>query len=122
MYALSIAWTSSVQAQVVEQDFDGITFIKIDSDYFVFGAEPSQQYRKGNERQRAVPLGHTFWISKYEVTQGEWMAVMGSNPSTFVSSPPDYSGPETSIKRRCWRMHCCRICCACRARHMAVVS
>ena len=32
--------------QPVEQDFDGITFVKIDSDQFVFGAEPSQQYRK----------------------------------------------------------------------------
>ena len=95
--ALSIAWTASVQAQVVEQVFDNITFVKVESDHFIFGADPSQQYRKGNERQRTIPLGHTFWISKYEVTQGEWMAVMGSNPSTFTSPPPNHSGPVETI-------------------------
>ena len=83
--------------QAIEQEFDGITFVKIESDHFIFGAKPSQQYRKVNEQQRAVPLNHTFWISKYEVTQGEWMALMGANPSTFVSSPPDYSSPVETI-------------------------
>ena len=83
--------------QAMEQEFDGITFVKIESGHFIFGAKPSQQHRKVNERQRAVPLNHTFWISKYEVTQGEWMALMGANPSTFVSSPPDYSAPVETI-------------------------
>jgi formylglycine-generating enzyme required for sulfatase activity len=31
--------------------------------------------------QTAVTISHGFWIGKYEVTQGEYLAVMGSNPS-----------------------------------------
>jgi len=30
-----------------------------------------------------VTLAHDFWLGKYEVTQGEYAAVMGKNPSHF---------------------------------------
>ena len=32
---------------------------------------------------REVRIGYNFAVGKYEVTQDEWMAVMGSNPSRF---------------------------------------
>jgi len=40
------------------------------------------------ERRRgfSVTLPHLYYIGKYEVTQGEWTAVMGSNPSVFQGS------------------------------------
>jgi formylglycine-generating enzyme required for sulfatase activity len=34
--------------------------------------------------QTAVTISRGFWIGKYEVTQGEYLAVMGSNPSFFT--------------------------------------
>jgi formylglycine-generating enzyme required for sulfatase activity len=38
----------------------------------------------GNEKPvRTVKIAQPFAIGKYEVTQGEWRAVMGSNPSYF---------------------------------------
>jgi len=39
--------------------------------------------------QTAVTISRGFWMGKYEVTQGEYLAVMGSNPSSFpgLSSP-----------------------------------
>src|SRR5262249_7942397 len=33
--------------------------------------------------QMAVTISRGFWMGKYEVTQGEYLAVMGSNPSSF---------------------------------------
>ncbi|HRY50584.1 MAG TPA: formylglycine-generating enzyme family protein [Candidatus Paceibacterota bacterium] len=33
--------------------------------------------------QTAVTISRGFWMGKYEVTQGEYLAVMGSNPSWF---------------------------------------
>jgi formylglycine-generating enzyme required for sulfatase activity len=37
--------------------------------------------------QTAVTISRGFWMGKYEVTQGEYLAVMGSNPSYF--QPPN---------------------------------
>jgi formylglycine-generating enzyme required for sulfatase activity len=34
--------------------------------------------------QTAVTISHGFWMGKYEVTQGEYLAVMGNNPSYFT--------------------------------------
>src|SRR6266481_1483899 len=30
-----------------------------------------------------VTINYSFYLGKYEVTQGQWQAVMGSNPSSF---------------------------------------
>jgi formylglycine-generating enzyme required for sulfatase activity len=34
--------------------------------------------------QTAVTISRGFWMGKYEVTQGEYLAVMGNNPSYFT--------------------------------------
>lgn len=36
-----------------------------------------------------VTFMHSFAIGKYEITQGEWQAIMGNNPSGFVSCGKD---------------------------------
>jgi formylglycine-generating enzyme required for sulfatase activity/serine/threonine protein kinase len=36
-----------------------------------------------DEEQVSVTLSNHFWMGETEVTQGQWMAVMGSNPSYF---------------------------------------
>ncbi len=38
-------------------------------------------------QQTVVTLTRGFWIAKYEVTQAEYLAVMGNNPSTFNGMP-----------------------------------
>jgi formylglycine-generating enzyme required for sulfatase activity len=41
-------------------------------------------FGEDNERQATwVTLTQPFWIGRTEVTQAQWQAVMGSNPSTF---------------------------------------
>ena len=48
-----------------------------------------------NERpQTTVLLNHGYWIGKYEVTQGEYLAIMNTNPSTFSG---DLSRPVESV-------------------------
>ena len=37
--------------------------------------------------QTAVTISRGYWLGKYEVTQGEYLAVMGSNPSYFTGNP-----------------------------------
>ncbi len=41
----------------------------------------------GEGPQTAVTISHGFWIGKHEVTQGEYLAVTGSNPSSHASDP-----------------------------------
>ena len=43
--------------------------------------DPAGYYRE--EPQHAVTFANGFWISKYEITQDQWEAVMGGSPSHF---------------------------------------
>ncbi len=62
---------------------------------FMLGSPTNEQDRNLNEGpQTAVILTHGYWIGKYEVTQGDYLAVVGSNPSDF---PGDLSRPISSV-------------------------
>src|SRR5262245_40139290 len=37
--------------------------------------------------KQSVTLTRSFWLGKYEVTQGEYAALMGKNPSHFPGDP-----------------------------------
>ena len=51
---------------------------------FTMGRYPGELDSDGSEApQHSVTLTHGFWLGKYEVTQTQWKAVMGSNPSNF---------------------------------------
>ena len=60
----------------------GMEFVLIPAGTFRMGgsglrADPSEKPR------HEVTITRPFYIGKYEVTQGQWQAVMGSNPSFF---------------------------------------
>jgi formylglycine-generating enzyme required for sulfatase activity/tRNA A-37 threonylcarbamoyl transferase component Bud32 len=58
----------------------------IEPDEFVMGTTLKHftETGKGGER---VKLNKGFWIGAYEVTQGQWDAVVGGNPSRITGSP-----------------------------------
>ena len=52
---------------------------------FTMGSPSAEQDRYSDEGpQMQVTISQGFWMSKYEVTQGEYVAVMGTNPSYFT--------------------------------------
>jgi formylglycine-generating enzyme required for sulfatase activity len=62
---------------------------------FTMGSPTNEQDRATDEGpQTTVILTRGYWIGQYEVTQGEWLSVMGTNPSPF---PGDLSRPVTSV-------------------------
>lgn len=62
---------------------------------FTMGSPPNEQDRSIFEGKLAVvTLTHGFWIGQYEVTQGEYLAVTGQNPSDF---PDDLKRPISSV-------------------------
>ena len=61
---------------------------------FTMGSPPTEPDRDDDENQVSVRLSQGFWLGKYEVTQADWRAVMGSNPSFFSST----GGGSSSVR------------------------
>jgi formylglycine-generating enzyme len=66
----------------------GIEMISIPAGTFTMGSPASEPNRESDETQHSVTLSG-FKMGKYEVTQEQYQAVMGSNPSSFNSSPAE---------------------------------
>jgi formylglycine-generating enzyme required for sulfatase activity len=59
-------------------------FVFIQGGTFTMGSPASEKERLDWEGpQHQVTISKGFWMGKYEVTQKEWVEVMGSNPSRF---------------------------------------
>ena len=84
-------------AQVIEQSFDDMSFIKIQGQSFTFGSATDYTLQLNTEAHRVVHLSHEFWIGKYEVTQSQWVSVMGSNPSHERALGPIQSLPVDHV-------------------------
>jgi hypothetical protein len=62
---------------------------------FLMGRYPNEQDSSMNEDpQHEVVFAHRFWISKYEVTQAQWKAVMGENPSIYQGDLVGYANTD----------------------------
>jgi formylglycine-generating enzyme required for sulfatase activity len=58
-------------------------FVQIRAGSFTMGSPASEVDRNSSETQHQVTFSKPFYIGKYEVTQAEYEAVMGTNPSYF---------------------------------------
>lgn len=67
----------------------GMTFKRITAGTFMMGSPTDELGRYSNEVQHQVTLTQDFYMMTTEVTQGQWLAVMGSNPSTFTNCGND---------------------------------
>ena len=68
-----------------------IEMVTINGGTFSMGSPITELNRKDDETQHSVTLGK-FSMSKYQVTQEQYQAVMGSNPSNFTSAVSGESG------------------------------
>jgi len=71
---------------------------------FVMGSPTNEAERGSDETQHTVTLTQGFYVGKYAVTQGEYLALMGSNPSYFTTEdwngnpiPPDLNRPVEQV-------------------------
>lgn len=61
-----------------------LEMVKIPSGSFMMGSPDSEIDRRTDESpQHRVTIGYEFYMGKFEVTQEQWKAVMGNNPSNF---------------------------------------
>ena len=74
----------------------GMEFVWVPAGEFVMGSESEHAYDDERPLTR-VRISAGYWLGKHEVTQGEWAAVMGSNPSHF-----DECGRECPVESVSW--------------------
>ncbi|MCC2676900.1 MAG: hypothetical protein K0R58_3847 [Ramlibacter sp.] len=92
------------QAQPMGLNFTnsiGMEFVSIPAGTFQMGAGPSDREATISEKpQHRVTIGKPFHLGKFEVTQTQWEAVMGSSPFTLDRSNPYYSLPGMAARMR----------------------
>ena len=63
----------------------GMEFVLIPSGDFLMGADRDNRYTIGDDTPpHTVLVGKAFYLGKYEVTQAQWKAVMGTTPSASL--------------------------------------
>ena len=69
--------------------FDGMEFVWVPAGEFLMESTSRMIFNNETPATR-VTISRGFWLGKYEVTQGQWETVMGSNPSRFKECGRDF--------------------------------
>ncbi|GHT82690.1 hypothetical protein AGMMS49543_08050 [Betaproteobacteria bacterium] len=104
-FATLLPLSASAQTDKTFTNSIGTEFILIPAGSFTMGTDENDEDAGEDETpQHRVSISQAFYLGKYEVTQGEWVAVMGSNPSKFKgrSNPVEqvsWNDVQTFIQR-----------------------
>src|SRR6266851_1564389 len=69
---------------------------------FTMGSPTNEAERITNEVQHSVTISRGFWMEKFLVTQGDYLAVVGSNPSRFTSANGYSDDPTRPVETVSW--------------------
>ena len=75
----------------------GMELIEIPAGSFWMGSSVTEKDRQGGEAQVSVTLTQSFELGKYEVTQGQWQSVMGTEPWKEDCVKADKDCPATGV-------------------------
>lgn len=73
----------------------GMQFVRIEAGNFMMGSPTYELHREADETLHPVTLTHAFALQTTPVTQQQWEAVMGGNPS-------DFQGPSLPVENVSW--------------------
>ncbi len=68
-------------------DLVQLELLQVPAGEFVMGSPPSERGRYDDEKEHSVQITQPFWFGKYEITQAQYEAVVGVNPSGFGPNP-----------------------------------
>jgi len=78
-------------------DSAGIRFVRVPSGTYLMGSNITEPGHQSMEPQHSVVFSKPLYVSATEITQGQYQAVMGSDPSD-----PRWQGPEFPVQRVTW--------------------
>jgi formylglycine-generating enzyme required for sulfatase activity len=76
----------------------GAKFVLVATGTFTMGSPTNESGRFGNETQHQVTISKPFFMQTTAVTQSQWKAVMGNNPSSFKDCGNDCPVEQVSWK------------------------
>jgi formylglycine-generating enzyme required for sulfatase activity len=76
----------------------GMTFVLLPPGSFLMGSPPGEGESSNDEVLHRVTLTKAYYIQTTPVTQGQWRAVMGDNPSLF-----DGCGDDCPVEQVIWK-------------------
>ena len=90
----------------VQDTSSGIEMLLVPAGTFTMGCSASTQYVCASDESptHQVTLTQAFYMGRYEVTQAQWTAKMGSNPSLFVPENGYSSDTSKPVERVSWNM------------------
>jgi formylglycine-generating enzyme required for sulfatase activity len=96
---LRAAITASGLAWRVRDTATQMEMLLVPAGTFTMGCTASNQYGcNGDENPtHSVTLTQAFYLGRYEVTQGQWVARMGSNPSYFAGQSDSANRPVEQV-------------------------
>jgi len=105
--SLRQAITATGLAWRVKDTATQIELVLIPPGTFNMGCSVSQSHGCASEENpvHQVTLTNAFYLGRYEVTQAQWQASMGSNPSYFQSASPQVplaQVPQRPVERVSW--------------------
>jgi formylglycine-generating enzyme required for sulfatase activity len=111
----AVVWDADLRAAIsatgfawrVKDTATQIELLLIPPGEFLMGCSGSQRYSCGSSENpvHTVTLPNAFYLGRYEVTQAQWEARMGSNPSYFQSATtqvPPAQIPERPVEQVSW--------------------
>jgi formylglycine-generating enzyme required for sulfatase activity len=87
---LSMAGRAAPQpapAQPDNTDRGRLEFVLVPAGTFLMGSPDTEWGSRNDEQQHQVTLTQPFFLARYEVTQSQWAAVTGRNPSFLYDCP-----------------------------------
>lgn len=101
LWTISLGWVVAQEPESIINSV-GISLIRIPGGKFTMGSPPEESGRDADENLHDVSIPKSFYLGVYEVTQGEYSRLTGSNPSYFNSASTMDQSLALPVERVTW--------------------
>jgi formylglycine-generating enzyme required for sulfatase activity len=105
LFLLFVLWVSPLAISQAPKGYSnqlGMKLVLVRPGTFIMGSPVLEEGRGSDEIQHEVTITKEFSIGAYEVTQAQYVAVMGYNPSVFQGLRVEYDHTELPVDHVSW--------------------